>query len=429
MHSILTFFKNVAHDRDIRKKILIIAFILLVYRFFAYIPAAGVNVAQLQALFSQSQLLGLLDVFSGGTLSNFSIMALGLGPYIYASIILQLLTQVYPKLEELSKEGEYGRQKINQYTRYLTIPLAIIQAIGMYALLRSQNIVTTLGPVEITAFVATLVAGSMFLMWLGELISEQKLGNGTSIIIFAGIVGRIPVLAGQAFSSATQQDWLNYLIVAILAVVVVGGVVWVSEAVRKVPIYYAKRVRGEKAFGAQSTHLPLRLNQAGVIPIIFAVSIVLLPTLLSSYLAQAPNQLVQNVGNFFATHFSTQSWGYNVTYFLLIVGFTYFYTAIIFNPQKVSDEIQKNGGFIPGVRPGKPTASFLNYIVTRITLFGALFLGMIAILPNIVQAFTGIQALVVGGTSILIVVSVVIETVKTLEVQLVSKNYDKFITS
>lgn len=429
MHSILSFFKNIVKDREIRKKILIVAFILLVYRFFAYIPAAGVNVAQLQALFSQSQLLGLLDVFSGGTLSNFSIMALGLGPYIYASIILQLLTQVYPKLEELSKEGEYGRQKINQYTRYLTIPLAIIQAIGMYALLKSQNIVTTLDPIQLVAFVGTLVAGSMFLMWLGELISEQKIGNGTSIIIFAGIVGRIPIMAGQAFSTATQQDWLNYLIVTVLALVVVAGVVWVSEAVRKVPIYYAKRVRGEKAFGAQSTHLPLKLNQAGVIPIIFAVSIVLLPTLLSSYLTQAPNQIVQNIGTFFATHFSTQSWGYNVTYFLLIVGFTYFYTAIIFNPQKISEEIQKNGGFVPGVRPGKPTASFLNYIVTRITLFGALFLGMIAILPNIVQAFTGIQALVVGGTSILIVVSVVIETVKTLEVQLVSKNYDKFITS
>lgn len=429
MRSILSFFKDVVADREIRKKIAIIAFILLVYRFFAYIPAAGVNVAQLHSLFSQSQLLGLLDVFSGGTLSNFSVMALGLGPYIYASIILQLLTQVYPRLEELSKEGEYGRQKINQYTRYLTIPLAIIQSIGMYALLRSQNIVATLGPVQLIAFTTTLVAGTLLLMWLGELISEQKLGNGTSIIIFAGIVGRIPIKAGNALATATQQDWLNYVIVVILAVVVVAGVVWVSEAVRKVPIYYAKRVRGEKAFGAQSTHLPLRLNQSGVIPIIFAVSIVLLPTLLSSYFAQAPNHILQNVGTFFATHFSTKSWGYNITYFLLIVGFTYFYTAIIFNPQKVSEEIQKNGGFIPGVRPGKPTASFLNYIVTRITLFGALFLGVIAVLPNIVQAFTGIQALVVGGTSILIVVSVVIETIKTMEVQLVSKNYDKFITS
>lgn len=429
MHSILSFFKNIARDRDIRKKILIVAAILLVYRIFAYIPASGVNITQLQALFSQSQLLGLLDVFSGGTLSNFSIMALGLGPYIYASIIIQLLTVVYPKLEELQKEGEYGRQKINQYTRYLTIPLAIVQGIGMYALLRSQNVITNLGPVELVGFLATLTAGTMFVMWLGELITEQKIGNGISLIIFAGIVGRIPILAGQAISTITQEQVINMVVLLAVAVVLIAGVVFVNEAIRKVPIFYAKRVRGAKAFGAQSTFLPLRLNQAGVIPIIFAISIVLLPTLLANYLAAAPNEMIRNVGSFFATYFNTESTAYNVVYFLLIVGFTYFYTAIVFNPQKIADDIQKNGGFVPGIRPGKPTANFLNYVTTRITLFGALFLGMVAIIPNIVRYFTGVDALIIGGTSILIVVSVVIETVKTLEVQLVSRNYDKFITS
>ncbi len=429
MNNVLNVFRNSIKDRDTRKKIFTVLFILFIFRLFAHIPVAGINIAQLKTLFSQNQLLGLLDVFSGGTLSNFSILAIGLGPYIYASIVLQLLTIVYPKLEALQKEGEYGRKKINQYTRYLTIPLAVVQSLGMFALLRNQQIIGNLNPIELVAFVLTMTAGTMLVMWLGELISEQNIGNGVSLLIFAGIVGRIPVVAFQTLSTLNSQDILNLGIFALLGIAVIAGVVFVNEAIRKVPIFYAKRVRGAQTSGGQSTHLPLKINQAGVIPIIFAVSIVLLPSLMANYLVSSSNKLMADVGTFLATNFNPEGVLYNATYFLLVVSFTYFYTAVIFNPQKISEEIQKQGGFIPGIRPGKPTASFLNYIITRITLPGAVFLGLVAVLPSVVQAITGVTAVLVGGTSILIVVSVVIETVKILESQMVTKNYERFTSS
>ncbi len=342
--------------------------------------------------------------------------------------MLQLLTVVYPKLEELSKEGEYGRQKINQYTRYLTLPLAIIQGFGMYALLRSQNIITTLNLFDLVSFMLTMTAGTMLIMWIGELLSEQGIGNGISLLIFAGIVDRIPVGLGQLFSSTSQQQLLNIVALVVIGVILVAAIVLITEADRKVPIFYAKRVRGDKVTSAaQSTYLPLKMNQAGVIPIIFAVSFVLLPNLLGNYFVSAKNAVLNSIGTFFVSYFSTQSWAYNIVYFLLVVGFTYLYTAIIFNPQKIAEDLQKQGGFIPGVRPGKPTAQYLNFITTRITLFGALFLGVIAILPNIVSIFTGMQSLLVGGTSILIVVAVVIETVKILESQYIARSYDRFV--
>ena len=426
MNSFLNVFKNSFKDKETRKKILTVLILFLIFRFFAHIPVSGVNLAQLKALFSQNQFLGLLDIFSGGTLSNFSILAIGLNPYIYASIVLQLLTVVYPKLEELQKEGEYGRQKINQYTRYITIPLAIVQAFGMYALLRNQQIIANLNPIELASFVLTMTAGTMFVMWIGELISEQGIGNGISLLIFAGIVGRLPLMALQTLSTASSQDIINIGIFLVLAVIVVASIVFVNEAVRKVPIYYAKRVRGSRMYGGQSTHLPLKLNQAGVIPIIFAVSIVLLPSLIANFLASAKNPALAGIGTFLSTNFSPTSILYNIVYFVLVVGFTYFYTAVVFNPEKISEEVQKYGGFIPGIRPGKSTASYLNYIITRITLVGALFLGIVAILPSIFRAFTGLQTLLVGGTSILIVVSVVIETVKILETQMVTRSYERF---
>lgn len=426
MNRVLSVFRNSIRDRDSRRKILIVLFIFLIFRFFAHIPVAGVNIAQLKSLFAQNQLLGLLDIFSGGTLSNFSILAIGLGPYIYASIVLQLLTIVYPKLEALQKEGEYGRQKISQYTRYLTLPLSVVQALGMYALLRSQQIITNLSPIEIVSFVLTMTAGTVFLMWLGELISEQGIGNGISLLIFAGIVGRIPVVAAQMASTANAQDILNLGIFIALGVVVIAAIVFVNEAIRKVPIYYAKRVRGSKMYGGQSTHLPLRINQAGVIPIIFAVSIVLLPSLVANYFISSANKNLASIGTILSSTFDPNGVLYNLLYFLLVVGFTYFYTAVIFNPQKVSEEIQKHGGFIPGIRPGRPTTSFLNFVTTRITLPGAIFLGIVAILPSIVRAATGVTAALVGGTSVLIVVSVVIETVRILEVQMVTRSYEKF---
>lgn len=427
MNSFFQIFRNSVKDKEIRRKILIVLFLFLVFRFFAHIPVSGVNVAQIQSIFQQNQLLGILDIFSGGALANFSILAIGLGPYIYASIVMQLLTIVFPKLEELAKEGEYGKQKINQYTRYLTIPLAIAQGFGMYALLKSQNLVATLDPLGIAVFVLTLTAGTMIAMWIGELISEQGIGNGISLLIFAGIIGQVPLLLSQIATTATAQDFLNYGVLIGMGIVVIGAVVGINEAMRKVPIYYAKRVRGNKMFGGQSTHLPLKLNQAGVIPIIFAVSLVLLPSVLANFFIASKNPALSSFGANLSVYFNPYGWAYNIMYFLLVVGFTYFYTAVIFNPTKISEDIQKNGGFIPGVRPGKPTASFLNYIVTRITLAGAVFLGIIAVLPSILHAFTGNQNLLIGGTSILIVVSVVIETVKILDAQMVTKNYEKFL--
>jgi len=336
------------------------------------------------------------------------------------------LTVVYPRLEALSKEGDYGRQKINQYTRYITIPLSIIQAFGMYALLRNQHIITNLDPIGIASFVLTMTAGTMFVMWIGELISEQGIGNGISLLIFAGIVGRLPVVAIQTLSTVTQQDIINLGIFTVMGVVVVAAIIFVSEAVRKVPIYYAKRVRGSRTYGGQSTHLPLKLNQAGVIPIIFAVSIVLLPSLVANYLTTVKNPFFAGIGSFFSANFSPTSILYNAVYFVLVVGFTYFYTAVIFNPDKISEEIQKYGGFIPGIRPGKSTAAFFNYIITRITLAGAVFLGMVAVLPSIIPMFTGTNTLLIGGTSILIVVSVLIETVKILETHMVTKSYERY---
>ena len=426
MNAFLTVFRNSIRDKQTRRKIIIVLLLLLVFRFFAHIPVSGVNISQLKSLFDQNQFLGLLDIFSGGTLSNFSVLAVGLNPYIYASIVLQLLTIVYPRLEALSKEGDYGRQKINQYTRYITIPLAVVQAFGMLALLRNQNLIANLNPIEIASFVLTMTAGTLFVMWIGELISEQGIGNGISLLIFAGIVGRLPLVAIQTISTAASQDILNIGIFAVMGIVVVAGIIFVSEAVRKVPIYYAKRVRGSKMLGGQSTHLPLKLNQAGVIPIIFAVSIVLLPSIIANYLTTVKNPFFAGIGSLLATNFSPTSILYNVVYFLLVVGFTYFYTAVIFNPQKIAEEIQKYGGFVPGIRPGKSTASFLNYIITRITLAGAVFLGMVAVLPSIIPMLTGTKTLLVGGTSILIVVSVVIETVKILETHIVTKSYERY---
>ncbi|HRN96758.1 MAG TPA: preprotein translocase subunit SecY, partial [Candidatus Levybacteria bacterium] len=280
MASSFSVFKNSVKDREIRRKLAIAGLLFLVFRFFAHIPVFGVNVTQLKTLFEQNQFLGLLDVFSGGTISNFSVLALGLGPYIYASIVLQLLTVVYPKLEALSKEGEFGRQKINQYTRYLTVPLAVVQGFGMYALLRSQNLIANLAWFDLISFMVTLIAGTMFIMWIGELLSEQGIGNGISLLIFAGIVNRIPVIAGQTFTTLGQSDIMNIFLFAGLAVAMIAAVVFINEAVRKVPIFYARRVRGSQTVSSQSTHLPLKLNQAGVIPIIFAVSFVLLPSMM-----------------------------------------------------------------------------------------------------------------------------------------------------
>ena len=412
---------------ELRKKILFTALVMIVFRLGAHIPAAGIDSTSLKSLFAQSQLLGLLDIFSGGTLANFSIMALGLNPYINASIILQLLTMVFPKLEALSKEGEFGREKINQYTRLLTVPLAVMQAIGMYVLLKNANIIGTFGALPLLALVVTMTAGSIFAMWLGELVSQHGVGNGISMLIFAGIVSRLPVVFGQTAVALETTNLVNIVIFAALALIVIGGVIFVNEASRRITIQYAKRIRGGKLYGGQSTHLPLRVNQAGVIPIIFAVSLVLLPSLLGQFLGGASNPAVANFARGLATSFQPDTLLYNLTYFLLVIGFTYFYTAVVFNPQKIADELKKHGGFIPGIRPGGPTAVYLNYILNRITLAGAVFLGAIAILPSLAQSVSNVATLTIGGTGILIVVSVILETTKQLEAQLIMHNYDSYL--
>lgn len=426
MERILSIFRNSIRSADVRKKLLFTLFIFIVARIFAHVPVAGVNVSQLQSLFSQNQFLALLDVFSGGTLANFSVMALGLNPYINASIILQLLTMIFPKLEELSKEGESGRQKINQYTRFLTVPLAALQAVGMYALLRNQGIIVNLSPINLFSLIVTMTAGTMLLVWMGELITERGVGNGISLLIFAGIISRLPVAFTQTATTVNSQNFFNIFIFAAMAIAVIGSIVIINEATRQIAVYYAKRVRGNKMYGGQSTHLPLRLNQAGVIPIIFAVSLVLLPSLIANYLSVSKNLILHSVGTSITLWFSPTGFLYNFVYFVLVVGFTYFYTAVVFNPKKIAEEIQKYGGFIPGIRPGTPTANYLNYILTRITLAGAIFLGAIAILPTIARYFTNIQSLALGGTGILIVVSVVLETIKAIEAQLVMRNYEGF---
>jgi len=427
MNGIFDTLRNSFKSPEVRRKLLFTLAIFFVFRIFAHIPVAGVNVAELKNLFAGNQFLGFLDIFSGGTLSNFSIMALGLNPYINASIILQLLTMVLPKLEELSKEGDSGRRKINQYTRILTVPLSVLQAIGVFALLKSQNLVTTLTPIDLISFILTLVAGSMLLVWLGELITDHGVGNGISLLIFGGIVGRLPVALGQTFSTTNTQASLGLISFAVLSLVVIAGIIVVNEATRQIPVHYARRMRGNKLYGGQSTHLPLRLNQAGVIPIIFAVSIVLLPSLIANVFLTSHNPAMRSIAEAINLWFTPTGFLYNGLYFVLVVAFTFFYTAVVFNPKKIAEDIQKYGGFIPGVRPGKPTSKYLNYILTRITLVGAGFLGLVAILPEITQVATGVQTLLLGGTSILIVVSVVLETFKAIEANLVMRNYEGFL--
>ncbi len=410
---------------DLRRKILLTAFIFFIFRLFAHIPIPAVDTHKLAALFAQNQFLGLLDIFSGGTLVNFSVMALGLNPYINASIILQLLQIVFPKLEELSKEGEYGREKINQYTRLITVPLAAVQSVGMIALLRNQGIIASLDPLALITMVVTMTAGTILAMWFGEMITEYGIGNGISLLIFAGIVGRLPVAFGQVATTATAEGITNIVMFGVLAIMVIAATVFVNEAVRRITVHYARRIRGNKVYGGNVSYLPLRVNQAGVIPIIFAVSMVLLPSLLGGFLKQIP--AMAGLGTFLVNVFNPNGVWYNLIYFLLVIGFTYFYTAITFNPKKIADEIQKYGGFIPGIRPGSATASYLNYILTRITLAGAMFLGLIAILPSIAKQISGVSTLLVGGTGVLIVVSVVLETFKALEAQLVMRNYEGYL--
>ena len=405
---------------------IITALILVVFRFTAHIPAAGMDRTSLKMLFYNSPFLSLLDVFSGGTLANFSILALGLNPYINASIIFQLLAYVVPSIEALQKEGEYGQEKLNQYTKLLTVPLAAIQGLAMYSLLKSQHVISSLSPLAVLSLVLTMTAGTVFAVWLGDLISEHGLKDGISFLIFVGIVSRLPISLGQSVTTFQSQDLLKVGLFLGMALLVIAGIVFMNEAVRKIPIHYSRR-SGNSSLSPVTSYLPLRLNQAGVIPIIFAVSLVLVPSLISQFLANSANPILAHLATGVGRVFSPQSLVYNLVYFLLIFGFTYFYTAVVFNPDKISENLQKGGGFIPGIRPGSSTAKYLSFVLGRITLIGGIFLGLVAILPSFFQKTTGVANLVIGGTGVLIVVSVVLEVIRQLEGELAMRKYETFI--
>ena len=424
-------FSLIWKTKDLRTKILIVLGLLITTRILAYVPIPGVDASSLKAFFEQSQFFNLLDIFSGGGLTNFSIAMLGVGPYITASIIMQLMTIIVPSLSELQKEsGEAGREKINQYTRYLTIILAPLQAFGTIRVLQSQGGADILGvfsPFQWFLTLLSVTAGTMLVMWIGEIITEYGIGNGLSLIIFAGIVARLPASVNsfiQLYDPSKLPTILGFVAVGLI---VIAGVVLVSEAQRNIPISYAKRLRGDKMYGGVNTHLPLRLNQAGVIPIIFAISIMLFPALIAQFFVNAKTAIIAEYAQKIIDLFNgSQGWTYGITYFVLVVLFTYFYTAVVFNPDEVAENVQRNGGFIPGLRPGKQTADYLYKVLNRITLPGSVFLGLIAVLPLLLQQLTGTQALTLGGTSLLIVVSVVIETIKQIEAQLTMHDYEGY---
>ncbi len=413
-------------DKDLRRKLLIIAGLLVISRFFAALPIPGTDPATLKSFFAQNQYLGLVNIFSGGALANFSVAMLGIGPYITASIILQLLTMIFPAMKAMYyEEGEIGRAKFVRYTRFLTVFLAFFQGFAYLNLLKRQGVIGVLEPFDLLRNIILVMAGSIIFMWLGELISEQKIGSGSSLIIFAGIISDLPQALRNNILTFDYAKIPSYLIFIVLALVTIIGVVYINESERRVPINYAKRVRGMKVFGGQNTYLPLKVNQAGVIPIIFAISILLFPGLIAQFLALSSNAFLVNAGVAIQGFFNNQL-AYGVSYFVFVFAFTYFYTLVTFDPSEISKNLQQQGGFIPGIRPGQNTAEFLSKILFRITFLGAVFLGLIAVLPLGVQAITGISSLTLGGTSLLIVVSVALETVRQLRAQMLMRDYEAF---
>ena len=413
--------------RDLRNKILFVLGILVIFRIMANIPVPGIDIENLRSFFGQFQMFGLLNIFTGGALENLSIAMLGLGPYITAVIIMQLLTMIFPQLEKMYKEeGEAGRQKFNQYARLLTVPFAMLQSFGMLTLLQRQQVIDPLSPTLLFTSILTVTAGCVFLMWLGELISEKGIGNGISLLIFAGIVTRLPMDIRQILITWDPARIPSYLLFFGMALLIITGVVLINEGRRNIPVSYAKRVRGMKMYGGVSTYLPLNVNPAGVIPIIFALSIMLFPSMIANFLAGAGGvvgSVAQSIGVWF-----TNPWVYGVLYFILVILFTYFYTAVTFDPKAIATNLQKMGGFVPGIRPGESTANFMYYILNRVLLIGALFLGTIAVLPSIVGGITGVMVFrfLIGGTALLIVVSVVLETMRQIKAQLQMREYETF---
>jgi preprotein translocase subunit SecY len=413
--------------KDLRNKILFVLGIFAVFRIMANIPIPGINAENLRNFFNQFQMFGLLNIFTGGALDNLSIVMLGLGPYITAVIIFQLLTMIFPQLEKMYKEeGEAGRQKFNQYCRIGTVPLAALQGYGMLTLFQRQGVIGSLSPTLLFTSILTITAGALFLMWLGELISEKGIGNGVSLLIFAGIVADFPNNIRQMLITWDPARIPSYLLFFGMALLIIAGVVLINEARRNIPVSYAKRVRGMKMYGGVSTYLPLNVNPAGVIPIIFALSILLFPSMIANFLGGAGGtigSLAKSIGDWFQN-----PWVHGILYFLLVCLFTYFYTAVTFDPKAIATNLQKMGGFIPGIRPGESTANFMYFILNRVLLIGALFLGTIAVMPSIVGGVTGVMVFrfLIGGTSLLIVVSVVLETVRQVQAQLQMREYETF---
>ncbi len=423
--------RNAVRLPDLRNKILFTLFILVVYRFAAHVPVPNVDPTALRGLFQQNQLLGLLDMFSGGALSNFSVVAMGVYPYITAQIIMQLAVGIIPALERLAKEGgDAGRQQINRITHLFTIPLAALQGFAQALVLTQSNppVLTNFGlttfPLETISIIVTLTAGTVFAIWLGELISEQGIGSGISIIIFSGIVAAVPQRIGQML----QTDQFGSLIVFLgVTAVTIVGIIYIQEGVRRVPVQYGKRVRGTKMYGGQSTHVPLRVNSAGMIPLIFAISLLIFPGVIAGYFIGSSNSFISGAANAVVNAFNQNSPVYWIAYFLMVIATTYFYTDVIFRQQNLPEVLQQQGGFIPGIRPGKRTEEYLNGVLQRITLVGAVFLGIVAILPFLLSDVTETTTLIITSTGLLIVVGVVLDTMKQLQAQLLMRHYEGFI--
>lgn len=413
----------VLSDGVLRGRILFTLGVLIFARILAVVPIPGINESALASLFTGNQFLSLINIFSGGGLSSLSIIMLGVGPYITASIIMQLMTIMVPRLKELyQEEGDAGRRKFAQYSRLLSIPLAFVQGFAFISLFQSQGVLPALSLGTLVLDMIIITAGSMLLVWLGELISEFGIGNGVSLIIFAGIVATFPATVGQLIFTFNPADLPVYLVMIALSILLIFGVVFVTEAERPIPVTYSKQVRGGGSAGAVTSYIPLRINQAGVVPIIFALSILLFPQMILQFLAGSTNVAVASATATMLTVLNNV-WFYDIAYFVLVVLFTYFYTAVTFDPDQMAENLQKSGAFVPGVRPGVPTSDFVSKIITRLTLVGALFLGVIAVLPLVLRSVTGIQSMAIGGTALLIVVSVVVDLIKKIDAQLSVKEY------
>lgn len=428
MNRFLTTIRSVWTSREVRAKLIATLALTALFRLFAHVPLFGVDLTQLRSLFAQSQFLGLLDIFSGGALANFSVMAVGISPYITASIMIQISGLFFPKIKAMQKESEGSRAQLTQWTRFLTVPIAVAQSLSLLFLLRSQQLLTARSPQEFTAMILSLVAGAMIVMWIGEQLTRYGIGNGTSWVIFVGIISQIPTSFAQTWALRTTASPTHLILLAAGLAAVVVSVVFMNEAIRRIPIQQARRVRGSHTYGGAMSHIPIKVNQFGVMPIIFALPILTVPTTVATLLlnAQLPSgftALARQLQVWFAPGSATYNW----LYFLFVFGFTFFSIFVYFNPKDFAEDLKKSGAYIPAIRPGRPTADYLMRVLLRVSFLGGLFLGIVALLPILAQKATGVATLTVGGTGLLIVVSVVLEMVRSVEAQLVQDKYEQYI--